>query len=81
VTRLKALIPDLPRRAWVVLAGDGFSAIGHGLVLPFLIVYLHRVRHFELETAALMISASAVVGVIGAPFAGALVDRIGLGAR
>lgn len=77
MTRLKALIPELPQRAWVVLSGDAFSAIGHGLVLPFLIVYLHRVRDFELETAALMISGSALVGVIGAPFAGALVDRIG----
>src|SRR5262249_41536720 len=36
--RRPALIPALPRPAWVVLSGDFASAVGIGLTLPFLFV-------------------------------------------
>ena len=36
--RRPALIPELPRPAWVVLCGDFASAVGSGLTLPFLFV-------------------------------------------
>ena len=71
------IIPSLPRRAWVILLGDGFSAIGGGLVLPFLMVYLHRVRGFSLPIAGLMLSTLAVVGLAGGPIAGWVVDKLG----
>lgn len=74
---IRNLIPSLPRRVWVVLLGDGFSAIGGGLVLPFLIVYLHKVRGFSLPVAGLMLSTLAVVGLAGGPIAGWIVDKIG----
>lgn len=74
---IKSFIPRLPRRVWIVLAGDMVSALGGGLVLPFLIVYLHRVRDFPLGIAGLMVSTIALVGLAGGPIAGWVVDRIG----
>lgn len=71
------LVPQLPRRAWKVLAGDCVAAVGTGLVLPFMVVYLRDVRGFHVQTAALVASVIAVTGlVLGAPL-GALVDRTG----
>lgn len=71
------LIPDLPRTAWMVLLGDAFSALGGGLVLPFLIVYLHRVRGIDLDVAALAVSTVALVGFVAGPIGGLMVDRFG----
>ena len=76
-TRIRNYIPALPRRAWTVLAGDAFSAIGSGFVLPFLIVYLHEVRRIDLEIAGLVLSTFAVSSLVFAPVTGALVDRFG----
>jgi MFS family permease len=75
--RFRAVIPALPRRAWILLAGDTISFFGNGLVMPFTIVYLTRARGIEIEVAGLAIGARALVGVAAGPFAGALVDRVG----
>lgn len=74
---MKKLLPDLPRQAWIVLGGDLLSAIGSGLTLPFLIVYLHRVRGIELELAGLAVATIGIAALVGNPTAGVLVDRIG----
>jgi MFS family permease len=71
------LLPDLPRKAWVVLGGDLLSAIGSGLTLPFLVVYLHRVRGIELEVAGMVVATVALAALVGNPTAGVLVDRMG----
>ncbi len=47
------------------------------MVLPFLIVYLHRVRGFPLPVSGLVLSTLAAVGLAGGPLAGWTVDRIG----
>jgi MFS family permease len=73
VSRLRGL----PREAWVVLAGDALSSVGTGLTLPFLVVYLHRVRGVALEPAALAASMLALAGLIANPAAGSLSDRVG----
>lgn len=70
-------IPSLPRRAWTLLAADAASAVGSGLVLPFLIIYLHAVRELSLGVASLALSALAGAGFVGGPVAGMLVDRWG----
>jgi MFS family permease len=75
--RLNSVIPDLPRRTWILLAGDTFSAIGNGMILPFTIIYLHRVRGFEIEIAALTLSFMSIVGLAAGPIAGTLIDRLG----
>ena len=71
------LIPRLPRKAWILLGGDALSAFGNGLVLPFLVIYFHRVRGIDLEIAALSLSTMALVGLVASPVSGSLVDRIG----
>jgi MFS family permease len=74
---LSGLVPQLPSRAWKVLAGDSVAAIGSGLVLPFMVVYLRDVRGFHVQTAAFVMSALAVTGLVfGAPL-GTLVDKVG----
>lgn len=74
---LSSLVPQLPTRAWKVLAGDVVAALGTGLVLPFMVVYLRDVRDFDVQTAAFVLSVVAITGfVLGAPV-GPLVDRLG----
>ncbi|HEV2754489.1 MAG TPA: MFS transporter [Actinomycetota bacterium] len=74
---VSSLIPQLPTRAWKVLAGDSVAALGTGLVLPFMVVYLRDVRGFDVQTAAFVLSVVAITGfVLGAPV-GPLVDRLG----
>ncbi|MDP9226883.1 MAG: MFS transporter [Actinomycetota bacterium] len=75
--RRTTLFPNMPRRVWILFAGDLVSFVGNGLVIPFLIVYLHRVRHLALPTAGLALSTIAVAGFIATVVTGGLVDRIG----
>lgn len=74
---ISSYIPQLPSRAWRVLAGDSVAALGSGLVLPFIVVYLRDVRGFDVRTAAFVLSVLAITGLVfGAP-AGSLVDKVG----
>jgi MFS family permease len=77
VSGMRALVPELPRDAWTLLAGDVVSAIGSGMTLPFLLVYLHDVRGLGLGAAGLAVSAVALAGFLGNPIAGSLADRVG----
>ena len=73
--RRPALIPALPRAAWVVLGGDFVSAIGSGLTLPCLFVYARQVRHLSDGTAGLVVACIALASLAGNPLGGALADR------
>jgi MFS family permease len=73
----RPLVPRLPRDAWVVLGGDALSAVGSGLTLPFLLVYLNRIRDIDVAVAALALSTVALAGFAGNPAGGWLIDRIG----
>ena len=61
----------------MLLAANLVSSLGSGLTMPFLLVYLHDVRHIPLGTTGLLIGAAALVGVPAGPLTGALVDRFG----
>lgn len=74
---VRTLVPRLPRGAWLLLGGDALSALGSGLTLPFLLVYLHEVRGIELDLAGLALATVAAAGLVGNPLGGALSDRIG----
>lgn len=74
---MRGLVPELPRNAWIVLAGDALSAVGSGLTLPFFVVYLHRVRGIDLGVAGLAVATIAFAGLIGNPTGGLLTDRVG----
>jgi hypothetical protein len=41
---LRSLNPRLPREVWVLQAGGLANSFGNGIMLPFLIIYLHNVR-------------------------------------
>lgn len=73
----RRLVPPLPRTAWLVLGGDALSAVGSGLTLPFLLVYLSRIRGIEVELAGLALATVALAGFAGNPLGGWLSDRIG----
>ncbi len=72
-----ALVPRLPREAWILLGGDALSAVGSGLTLPFFLVYLNRVRGIDLGLAGLALSTIALAGLLGNPVGGSLSDRVG----
>jgi MFS family permease len=71
------LVPELPRAAWTVLAGDALSATGSGLTLPFFVVYLERVRGIDLRLAGVALSIVAVASIPGNLVSGTLADRFG----
>src|SRR6266576_1122897 len=50
---LKSLDPRLPRDVYVLQAGGLLNAFGTGVVLPFLLIYLHNVRGISLGVAGL----------------------------
>ena len=67
------LTPSLSR----MLAGVGASAFGGGLTMALFVVYLHSVRDFPLQTAGLVLTYQALLGLLLAPLVGTIVDRIG----
>lgn len=70
---LDALTPTARR----IIIGNGIAAIGGGLTLPFLVIYLGQVRGFGTATAGVLVAAMAVIGLACTPAVGTLVDRIG----
>jgi MFS family permease len=73
---LRGLSPQLPRPVWLIEAGGVANSLGNGIVLPFLIIYLHEVRHFGLATSGTIVATLGAVGLIATPVAGRLVDRV-----
>ena len=74
---LRSLKPELPRTVWLLEAGGVANSLGNGIAIPFLIIYLHEVRHFALGTAGLVVAALFGVGLLAGPGCGRVVDRIG----
>jgi MFS family permease len=76
-TYLDTLNPPLPRSVRNLQAGALVNALGNGLAYPFLFIYLHNVRGFDLATAGLIVGTSSAVGLVVGPLVGTLVDRVG----
>jgi MFS family permease len=57
--------------------GTVFSAIGRGFTLPFLFVYLTKVRDLPESTAGALIGWFGLLTLIAAPIGGTLIDRFG----
>lgn len=68
---------ELPRPVWLLVSASGLSNIGSGLVLPFLVVYLHSSLGFEMLAVTSTYSVTAVCAVLGSLVAGHCVDRYG----
>ncbi len=63
----------------LVLIGTLVSAIGSGLTLPFLVVYLHSIRHMSLPLAGVVVGFSGLTGLLTGAVGGILGDRLGVG--
>ena len=53
------------------------NSFGNGVVLPFLVIYLHNVRGFGLGVSGLVVATSAAAQLTAGIAAGPLVDRLG----
>jgi MFS family permease len=53
------------------------NALGNGLATPFLLIYLHSVRGFSLETVGLIPLTQYGVAIAAGLAAGPLIDRVG----
>lgn len=58
-------------------AGVLLNSFGNGVVLPFLIIYLHNVRGIALGTAGLVAATQSAAGLFSGFAGGTLADRIG----
>jgi MFS family permease len=74
---LRALDPKLPRSVQTLQLGGLVSALGNGMLIPFLFIYLHNVRGIGLGVAGLVVGTNAVVSIVAGPLSGTLVDRRG----
>jgi MFS family permease len=74
---VRSLNPQLPRDVWILQLGGLANSFGNGIVLPFLIIYLHNVRGIPLGIAGLVAAANSVCGFASGFAAGTLSDRIG----
>lgn len=60
-----------------LFVGIAFSALGSGLTLPFLYVYLAEVRGISTATVGLLFAWMGLLGFVGSPLGGTLIDRFG----
>jgi MFS family permease len=58
-------------------AGGLANMFGNGVVVPFLIIYLHNVRGISLGLAGTIAATNALAALVSGPIAGSLADRIG----
>jgi len=76
-TYFSSLNPRLPRDVYVLQAGGLLNAFGNGVVLPFLIIYLHNVRGISLGLAGLAAATQSATALASGFLGGTLSDRIG----
>jgi len=74
---LRSLHPQLPREVYVLEAGALVNAFGNGIVLPFLLIYLHNVRGIPFGLAGLAAAEQSAAALASGFLAGTLSDRIG----
>jgi len=60
-----------------ILVGNAIAAIGNGLTLPFLVIYLAQVLGLGAGLAGGLVAYLALLGLVFTPPVGVLVDRIG----
>ena len=69
--------PRLSGKTRLFLAGNSISMLGTGLVLPFMIIYLHEARGIALPVVGALLAAGAATGLMVVLVCGALMDRVG----
>lgn len=71
------LLDDVPPTVRRVLFGIALNAVGGGLTLSLLMVYLTDIRGITAATAGLVLAWESALGIVTTPFIGALIDRVG----
>jgi MFS family permease len=74
---IRVAVPGLPRPVWILNAGMAVNSVGNGLVVPFLLIYLHNVRGFSLAEAGLVPTVHFATALVFGVAAGATFDRVG----
>jgi MFS family permease len=74
---LRSFWHDLPREGRMLLSVVVIEFLGTGLVLPFLVVYLHEIRGFALSDVGLLIGLGPLIGFLVVGPAGAAIDTYG----
>jgi MFS family permease len=74
---LRSLDPKLSRDLWLLQLGGVTNAFGNGVVLPFLLIYLHNVRGIPLGLAGLAAAVNSAAALCSGFVAGSLADRVG----
>jgi MFS family permease len=74
---LRSLNPHLPRDVWFLQLGGLLNAFGNGIVVPFLIIYLHNVRGLSLGAAGAVAAVNSAGALVSGFVAGTLSDRMG----
>ena len=72
-----SIIPALPRPVWTLIGLHAVAGLAIGIVLAFLVVYLHFVRGISLGWAGIALAALPLGAMVMGPVAGALTDRFG----
>ncbi|MET1058112.1 MAG: MFS transporter [Nocardioides sp.] len=73
----EARFRDLDPRVRRLFVGFAFSALGSGLTMPFLYVYLAEVRGFSTASVGLVFAWLGLLGFLAAPLGGTLIDTFG----
>jgi MFS family permease len=68
---------DLPREGRLLLFVVVVEFLGTGLVLPFLVVYLHEIRGFSLSDVGWLIGLGPLIGFLVVGPGGAVIDKYG----
>ncbi len=71
------VLDGVSRPARRILVGNVFAAIGSGLTLSFLVIYLGDVRGLGTTTAGFLVAYMAVLTLVCSTVVGSLVDRFG----
>ncbi len=67
----------MPRQTRLFLAGNTVSMAGTGLVIAFLLIYLHQVRGVPLPVVGALLAGSAAAGLLVVLLSGVLLDLLG----
>jgi MFS family permease len=77
VTGLRSVLDGVPRTGRLLLLGVAVDALGIGLTLPFLVVYLREVRGIPLSTIGILMALPPVVALVLLGPIGLAIDRFG----